>query len=376
MTFCSSFFKEKNLPPPSETTFPRQIVFLLSSFELMMEQSQENLESERLRKLFLGGLSFSTTEDDIRKTFQDYGTIVDCVVIRGQPSQRGEQGPSRGFGFVTFAKSTEVDDVLEARKNTKIKMNGREIDIKRAMSREDTAKDPQVNVQTKKIFIGGIGNLKSDHLKDYFSQYGEVEQVIIPTQTGDSSRIRGFAFVAFTNFDIVDKLVAIKNHTINGMDLEVKKATPPTKRGEQEGGGRGDRGGDFRGGNRGGGGGYGNFDRFEGGGRMGRGGYEGGGGGGYDGYRPSYDDGYGRGGPYSRDFGPGGGSGYRDDGFGGGYNSGFQDDYGNQGSNFGPMRGGGRNYGGGGGGGGGPYGGSYGSGGGGYSRSGGGGRRF
>ncbi|KAJ8036657.1 Heterogeneous nuclear ribonucleoproteins A1-like [Holothuria leucospilota] len=284
------------------------------------------LESERLRKLFLGGLSFSTTEDDIRKTFQDYGTIVDCVVIRGQPSQRGEQGPSRGFGFVTFAKSTEVDDVLEARQNTKIKMNGREIDIKRAMSREDTAKDPQVNVQTKKIFIGGIGNLKSDHLKDYFSQYGEVEQVIIPTQTGDSSRIRGFAFVAFTNFDIVDKLVAIKNHTINGMDLEVKKATPPTKRGEQEGG-------DFRGGNRGGGGGYGS-----------------GGGGGYDGYRPSYDDGYGRGG--------------------------FQDDYGNQGSNFGPMRGGGRNYGGGGGGGGGPYGGSYGSGGGGYSRSGGGGRRF
>lgn len=90
-----------------------------------------------MRKLFLGGLSFSTTEDDIKEAFQHYGKIVDCVVIR-DPTRRDDPTPSRsrGFGFVTFQTAQETQAVLDARKREKIKMNGREIDIKRAMARE------------------------------------------------------------------------------------------------------------------------------------------------------------------------------------------------------------------------------------------------
>ena len=58
----------------------------------------------------------------------------------------------------------------------------------------------------KKIFLGGIGeSIEEDDLKNYFSQYGKVEQVVIPTDKEKNQR-RGFAFVVFDNTDDVDKI--------------------------------------------------------------------------------------------------------------------------------------------------------------------------
>lgn len=58
-----------------------------------------------------------------------------------------------------------------------------------------------------KIYIYGIGSLREEDLKEYFSQHGEVKNVIIPKQSADRNKIRGFAFVEFTDYDIVDTLV-------------------------------------------------------------------------------------------------------------------------------------------------------------------------
>ena len=45
------------------------------------------------RKLFLGGLDYSTTEDGLRNHFDKYGKLVDVVVMRFPDTKR-----SRGFG--------------------------------------------------------------------------------------------------------------------------------------------------------------------------------------------------------------------------------------------------------------------------------------
>jgi len=37
-------------------------------------------EPEQLRKLFIGGLSFETTDDSLRAHFEQWGTLTDCVV--------------------------------------------------------------------------------------------------------------------------------------------------------------------------------------------------------------------------------------------------------------------------------------------------------
>ena len=50
-------------------------------------------EPESARKLFLGGLNYSTTEEGLKQHFAKYGELVDVVVMRFPDTKR-----SRGFG--------------------------------------------------------------------------------------------------------------------------------------------------------------------------------------------------------------------------------------------------------------------------------------
>jgi len=47
---------------------------------VLCEQGRVSKEPEQLRKLFIGGLSFETTEDSLRAHFEQWGKLTDCVV--------------------------------------------------------------------------------------------------------------------------------------------------------------------------------------------------------------------------------------------------------------------------------------------------------
>jgi hypothetical protein len=49
-------------------------------------------------RLFVGGLSWDTTADELRKLFGDVGEVLDTVIVTDR-----DTGESRGFGFVTMA---------------------------------------------------------------------------------------------------------------------------------------------------------------------------------------------------------------------------------------------------------------------------------
>ncbi|XP_034028349.1 heterogeneous nuclear ribonucleoprotein A1-like isoform X3 [Thalassophryne amazonica] len=316
-------------------------------------------EPEQLRKLFIGGLSFETTDESLRAHFEEWGSLTDCVVMRDSATKR-----SRGFGFVTYSSVKEVDEAMLARPH---KVDGRVVEPKRAVSREDSNK-PGAHVTVKKIFVGGIKeDTEESHLRDYFQQFGKIEVIDILTDRSTGKK-RGFAFVTFDDHDSVDRIVIQKYHTINGHNCEVRKALSKQEmqsagmsmRGSRNSGrpydddrgfNQGGRGGRYGGGpyncNFGGdGGGYGGGPSSpgynSGGGNRGYNqGYNqgGGGGGGYGGM--NYDsNGYGN-------CGGGGGGGGGSSGGGNNYNN--MGHYDSQPSNYGPMK----NFGGGGGGGGG-----------------------
>ncbi|XP_028564928.1 heterogeneous nuclear ribonucleoprotein A1 isoform X3 [Podarcis muralis] len=329
-----------------------------SDYGCDMSPHESPKEPEQLRKLFIGGLSFETTDESLRNHFEQWGTLTDCVVMRDPNTKR-----SRGFGFVTYSTVEEVDAAMNARPH---KVDGRVVEPKRAVSREDSQR-PGAHLTVKKIFVGGIKeDTEEHHLRDYFEQYGKIEVIEIMTDRG-SGKKRGFAFVTFDDHDSVDKIVIQKYHTVNGHNCEVRKAlskqemasASSSQRGRSSSGSFGSgRGGGFGGGE--------NFNRGSSFGGRGYGGSGPGYSGGSRGYGSSGSyDGYNNGGG-----GFGGGSGGSSFGGGGSYND--FGSYNNQSSNFGPMKGGnfgGRSSG--------PYGGS----GGGYGGSGsgssyGGGRRF
>ncbi|XP_072300608.1 heterogeneous nuclear ribonucleoprotein A3 [Eucyclogobius newberryi] len=304
-------------------------------------ENQDCREPEQVRKLFIGGLSYETTEDSLRAHFEQWGTLTDCVVMRDSESRR-----SRGFGFVTYSSVTEVD---EAMRNRPHKLDGRAVECKRAVPREDSNK-PGAHLTVKKIFVGGIKeDTEEHHIRNYFERYGKIESIEIMEERATGKK-RGFCFVTFDDHDTVDKIVAQKYHTINTHNCEVRKAlskqemnTMSNTRGRSDrfGDRFGERGGNYSSGGGGGGSGS-NFGRS--------GGY----GGGRGGYADDYDNGpsgnygggYGGGsmsgsgyGNQGGGYGGGGSGGYGDGGYGGGGNYNDFGNYGGQQSNYGPMKG-------------------------------------
>ena len=60
-------------------------------------------------KLYVGNLSFQTTEQDLRELFGQHGTVTDAVVMMDRDTQR-----PRGFGFVTMSSSDEGQSAIAA----------------------------------------------------------------------------------------------------------------------------------------------------------------------------------------------------------------------------------------------------------------------
>ncbi|KAI5062733.1 hypothetical protein GOP47_0023272 [Adiantum capillus-veneris] len=86
-------------------------------------------------KLFVGGLSFRTTEDGLRDCFAAHGDISDVRIITDR-----ETGRSRGFGFVTYYNDSDAETAL-----TKLQghnLDGRAIRVDRASARPPPPRSP------------------------------------------------------------------------------------------------------------------------------------------------------------------------------------------------------------------------------------------
>ena len=58
-------------------------------------------------KLYVGGLSYATTEDDLRALFAQAGTVTSVAVIKDRDTQR-----SRGFAFVEMSSQAEAQKAI------------------------------------------------------------------------------------------------------------------------------------------------------------------------------------------------------------------------------------------------------------------------
>ncbi len=68
------------------------------------------------KKLFVGGLPFAMTSDDLKGVFSEAGTVEDAVVIMNR-----QTGRSKGFGFVEMSSEEEAQKAIE-------KFNGSELE--------------------------------------------------------------------------------------------------------------------------------------------------------------------------------------------------------------------------------------------------------
>lgn len=80
------------------------------------------------KKLFVGGLSWGTTEEGLRAAFESYGPLQEVKIITDR-----DTGRSRGFGFVTFANDDDATRAMEELNGNAL--DGRTITVNEAHER-------------------------------------------------------------------------------------------------------------------------------------------------------------------------------------------------------------------------------------------------
>ena len=81
-------------------------------------------------KLFVGGLPFSTTDDELKELFAAHGAVASATVVRDRDS-----GRSKGFGFVEYENDEEGKKAQAALNGSEI--GGRTITVDEARPKEN-----------------------------------------------------------------------------------------------------------------------------------------------------------------------------------------------------------------------------------------------
>eukprot|EP00658_Telonema_sp_P-2_P003503 TRINITY_DN11301_c0_g1_i8.p2 TRINITY_DN11301_c0_g1~~TRINITY_DN11301_c0_g1_i8.p2 ORF type:complete len:189 (-),score=8.03 TRINITY_DN11301_c0_g1_i8:827-1393(-) len=132
-------------------------------------------------KLFIGGLSWETTEDMLHAHYGAFGEISDVAIMKDR-----QTGKPRGFGFVSFVDPAVAEVVV----NEKHTIDGRTVDTKLSVPREQMRpshpgqrarqSQPQLDASFKKLFLGGLSaRATEDSIATYFSRFGTVHEVLV-----------------------------------------------------------------------------------------------------------------------------------------------------------------------------------------------------
>ena len=169
-------------------------------------------------KLFIGGITGTTTESMLFGHFGKYGEIVEAPVMQDKITKK-----PRGFAFVVFTKAASVEAALADAHE----IDGRAVDVKRAVPRDEYGRPILSEVPTKKIFVGGLASTCTDaDLISHFGEYGKIEDAVVMFD-GASRRSRGFGFVTFSSESAVDRVLAKgSRQELHKKQVEIKKAIP------------------------------------------------------------------------------------------------------------------------------------------------------
>jgi RNA recognition motif-containing protein len=81
-------------------------------------------------KLFVGNLSFNTTENDLQDAFAAHGTVTEASLMTDRAT-----GRSRGFGFVTMGSSEEAQKAVDALNGALV--DGRNLTVNEARPKQE-----------------------------------------------------------------------------------------------------------------------------------------------------------------------------------------------------------------------------------------------
>jgi len=183
--------------------------------ELRDRLDEDEKDEKASKRLFVSGLSPRTTDDGLLNFLKLHGPLTECHLVR-------DGKISKCFGFVSFKNRADAEKLLRKSKDSKLTLDGNNIRVKLA----DVTDEYTDKVSANKLFVGKMNfRTTDDGLLNYFRQFGAVTSGWI-LRDNVSNRSRGFGFVVFEEKETVIKVLAQKDHKLDGEYLLVKLAIP------------------------------------------------------------------------------------------------------------------------------------------------------
>jgi len=172
-------------------------------------------EEDTSCKIIVRNLSFDSKDEDVKAFYEKWGTVEECSVKRHKDLQK-----SKGFAIIKYEKSDEVEEAMGSRPH---ELDGRTLEPHRAAP-ANYVKKLEARHKCNEIFIGGwVPELEEDDLREYFGQFGTIEEIAMPKDKKDETKYRGFATIKFDDYDPVDICVYKKHHEVKEHKLDVTK---------------------------------------------------------------------------------------------------------------------------------------------------------
>lgn len=89
-----------------------------------------------MTKLYVGNLSYGTTEDRLRQKFEEFGAVESVNIVKDR-----ETGRSKGFGFVEMVDENDANSAIE--KLNSSDLDGRTMTVSNARPRQDRPSAPR-----------------------------------------------------------------------------------------------------------------------------------------------------------------------------------------------------------------------------------------
>ncbi|KAL2502079.1 UBP1-associated protein 2B [Forsythia ovata] len=199
--------------------FTREIEYLLKEAatkdtELFNKIVQVADSDPTHRKIFVHGIGWDATSDQLLMSFKPFGEVEECKLITDKNT-----GRAKGYAFVLFKTRAAAKKALKVPQK---KIGNRVVSCQLASAGPTTptqASEPS----SWKVFVGNVGpNVNAEKLKEFFRKFGEIEEGPIGLDPV-TNKFRGFAVITYKSAEGYKKALEEPFKVFENCHLHCKK---------------------------------------------------------------------------------------------------------------------------------------------------------
>ncbi|GFY98110.1 hypothetical protein Acr_12g0006510 [Actinidia rufa] len=167
------------------------------------------------RNIFLHGLDWTLTQDQVLSVFKKYGQVENCKVVTDKFT-----GRNKGYGFVLFKTR---HGALKALQKTHKKIGNRVAYCQLATAGHTVGTNPFPDWTNRKIYVSNVGpHVEPDKLRAFFAQFGDIDEGPLGHDHA-TGKLKGFAIFVYKTVEGCNKAVQEPVKMFDGCKLQCRQ---------------------------------------------------------------------------------------------------------------------------------------------------------